>query len=302
MKIILYHQSYEKFEKELKDYNFNYESDYEQLKNNIDKYDGLIAFGLDNSIDLSNLKWIQSLGAGVDWIINNNSLNDKTIITRVTEGLEVELFEYVLARILFYYQNIKSHYENQKNSSWVHLRSTGLRNKKVLIVGTGQIGSYIGKKLNSLNMEVYGINTSGYQIEGFEKCFTLNDIKEEMYFDIVVNVLPSTKDTIGVLNENFFNLVKQDVFINVGRANALKTEVLVNKLNSGKIKQAFLDVFDVEPLPSTSKLWKVDHLYISPHIAAITRLDQLVETIKSNYNLVSQNKEITSKVNIKKGY
>ncbi len=302
MKVVLYHPNYEKFSEGLKDYNFSYESNYEKLKENIKNYEGLIAFGLDSTIDLSNLKWIQSLGAGVDWITNNKTVAEHTIVTRVTEGLEIKLFEHTLARILYYYQNIETHYLNQLKSNWGSLFSTSISGKKVLIVGTGQIGLYIGQKLNALEMEVYGINSTGYQIDGFKNCFTFADITKEMTFDVVVNILPSTKDTIHIFNEKFFNFIKHDVFINIGRGNALKVEALVDKLNKNEIKMAFLDVFEKEPLESSSPLWKVKNLHITPHIAGLTKFEQLIETIKTNYHAVIENKEIPVKVNIKKGY
>lgn len=302
MKVILYHPKFEKFKIELNKYNFCYESNYERLKIIIKDYDGLIAFGLDQTIDLSSLKWIQSLGAGVDWITNNPTIKEDTIVTRVTDGLEVELFEYTLAWILYYYQNIETHSKNQLENKWKSLYSTGIRDKKVLIIGTGQIGRYIGQKLNYLQMKVDGINSTGYQIEGFQKCFTFNDIIETSFYDVVVNVLPSTKETIKVLNANFFDLVKQDLFINIGRGNAVDIDVLVNKLNNQEIKMAVLDVFEQEPLSSSSPLWQTNNLHITPHVAGLTKLNQLVNTIIKSYEAVVTNKSIPNKVNIKKGY
>ena len=75
MKVILFSKNTKKYEARLKDYNFAYESNYEKLKERINNYEGLIAFGLGSDIALSNIKWIQSLGAGVDWAVNNKSLN-----------------------------------------------------------------------------------------------------------------------------------------------------------------------------------------------------------------------------------
>lgn len=301
MKVIIYSKYNEEFKEKLASYNFDYESDYENLKKKIKNYDGLIAFGLKDDLDLSNLKWIQSLGAGVDWVVNNKTLNKDTIITRVTTGLEQLLFEYTLTRILFYYQNLLTHYDNQNNNKWERNLSTSIVGKKVLVIGTGKIGSHIGKELNRLKMDVYGANSTGYLIDGFKECFTFDTINTNLKYDVVINVLPSTKETINIFNESFFKKVLMDVYINVGRGTALVEEDLIKALEKGIIKKAFLDVFQTEPLKDTSKLWHTKNLIITPHVAAFMDVDSLVKTIKDKYNKVLED-EVKDQVNIEKGY
>lgn len=301
MKVILYAKNIQEYQEKLKDFNFSYESNYENLKKTIKEYDGLIAFGLKDDIDLSNLKWIQSLGAGVDWAVNNKTINKDVILTRVTTGLSQLLFEYTLARILSYYQNLSTHYQNQKEHIWDRNLSVSVVGKKVLIVGTGQIGSYIGKELNKLKMEVYGINSTGYDLEGFKKCYTFDNLETSKKYDIVVNVLPSTSKTINIFNKELFEKIKMDVFVNVGRGTAVVEEDLAEQLKDEKIKKAFLDVFQTEPLKETSKLWDTPNLVISPHVAAFMDAGNLSDVITTNYQKIIKGEEI-EKVNLKKGY
>jgi len=301
MKVILYAKNIQEYQEKLKDFNFSYESNYENLKKTIKEYDGLIAFGLKDDIDLSNLKWIQSLGAGVDWAVNNKTINKDVILTRVTTGLSQLLFEYTLARILSYYQNLSTHYKNQKEHIWDRNLSVSVVGKKVLIVGTGQIGSYIGKELNKLKMEVYGINSTGYDLEGFKKCYTFDNLETSKKYDIVVNVLPSTSKTINIFNKELFEKIKMDVFVNVGRGTAVVEEDLAEQLKDEKIKKAFLDVFQTEPLKETSKLWDTPNLVISPHVAAFMDAGNLSDVITTNYQKIIKGEEI-EKVNLKKGY
>lgn len=301
MKVILFSSNNERFKEVLKDYNFDYESDYESLKKNIKDYEGLIAFGLGKDIDLSHLKWIQSLGAGVDWITTNPSVSNNTLITRVTEGLNEELFEYVLTRILFYYQNLSVHHNNQQKNIWERKLSSSITGRNVLIVGTGKIGLHIGKELNKLKMNVYGINSSGYDIEGFNKTYTFDTLDTNIKYDVVVNILPATPDTYDIFNVEFFNKVNMDVFINVGRGTAVDVDALVKELNNNKIKVAFLDVFKEEPLDKNSHLWQTKNLVITPHIAAFTNAKKLSEAIINNYENIINNKEVEL-VDLKKGY
>lgn len=301
MKVILYAKNINEYESKLKGFNFDYESNYENLKKRIKEYDGLIAFGLKDDIDLSNLKWIQSLGAGVDWAVNNQTINKDVILTRVTTGLDQLLFEYTLTRILFYYQNLVTHYENQNKNHWERNLSTSIVDKKVLIVGTGVIGSFIGEQLGNLKMEVYGVNSSGSNVRGFKECYTFKTIKTDIKYDVVVNVLPSTSATINIFNKELFQKINMDVFINVGRGTALVEEDLVEQLKAGKIKKAFLDVFQTEPLKENSKLWDVGNLIITPHVAAFMNVDNLSIVISANYQKVIKGEEV-EKVDLKKGY
>lgn len=302
MKVILFNNETERFQERLKQYAFDYESNHQRLKERIKDYEGLIAFGLDQTIDLSNIKWIQSLGAGVDWAVNNPSLKENTVITRVTKGLEQELFEYTLTRILYYYQNVDYHLKNQQKNLWQRKLSTSITDKKVLIIGTGKIGSYIGTELSRLKMNVYGVNSSGYDILGFKQCYTFTTIDKSIKYDVVVNVLPSTPQTINVFEREFFNEIKMDVFINIGRGNAVVVEDLVEKLEANQIKMAFLDVFQEEPLKSESQLWQTNNLILTPHIAGVPNFEQLIESITTNYKRVVKGKKIEDAVNIKKGY
>lgn len=301
MKVILYNKNTDKFKEKLDKFNFDYESNYEKLKERIGNYEGLIAFGLKNDIDLSNIKWIQSLGAGVDWAVNNPSLNKDVVITRITEGLNREVFEYVLSRILSYYQNILTYYEHQQDNLWEYLKGNTIIGKNVLVVGTGIIGSYIGQELNNLKMNVYGINYEGSDVEGFKKCFTFETLDLSIKYDVVVNILPSTKETTNIFNKDFFDKVNLDVFINVGRGTAVEVDDLISAVNNKKIKMAFLDVFKKEPLSKDSKLWETPNIIISPHSATLLNLEQQVEAIINNYNKIINNKSVKS-VNLKKGY
>jgi phosphoglycerate dehydrogenase-like enzyme len=75
--------------------------------------------------------------------------------------------------------------------------------------------------------------------------------------DYIINVLPSTPDTIGLLNGDMLKhcAQKQSVFINIGRGTVIKEKDLVNALSRGWLSAAILDVFETEPLPPSSVLW-----------------------------------------------
>lgn len=86
--------------------------------------------------------------------------------------------------------------------------------------------------------------------------------------DYVVASLPLTPDTRHLFNETLFSQMKPSAhFLNVGRGQTVKEADLIQALNGGTIAGAYLDVFEVEPLPPSSPLWTMDNVFITPHCA-----------------------------------
>jgi phosphoglycerate dehydrogenase-like enzyme len=86
--------------------------------------------------------------------------------------------------------------------------------------------------------------------------------------DYVIASLPLTPSTRGLIDRRRLALMKESaVFINIGRGATVDEEALVDALKLGRIKGAALDVFETEPLPPDSPLWRLENVLISPHTA-----------------------------------
>ena len=86
--------------------------------------------------------------------------------------------------------------------------------------------------------------------------------------DIVVNILPATKETAQLFNADLFAEMKDDsIFVNVGRGETVDIEALIEALDSGKLSAAGLDVFKEEPLPKGHPVWSNEKIAMTPHIA-----------------------------------
>ncbi|MFK5883260.1 MAG: NAD(P)-dependent oxidoreductase [Candidatus Izemoplasma sp.] len=302
MKIVVFSKNIDELKDKLSNEHFYYEDSLNNLKKTIGMFDGLIAFGLPKDVDLAKLKWIHSLGAGVDWIINNKTLNPKCKITRIEEGFGQPMFEYSLSRILAFYQHIEKHRLNKEKQIWSSLEPTSIVGKKVLIVGTGKIGNDLARRFSNLGMIVYGVNTTGTNYPNFINCFDYYNNKEIMKFDVIISILPSTKLTDKLLNKNFFDIYICDIFINIGRGNTLDTKEIVKRVEAKEIKIVYLDVFEEEPLKQSSNLWNNKKIIITPHIAGITTIEYMVKSINDNCKLIVSNDRCESLLNIKKGY
>lgn len=144
----------------------------------------------------------------------------------------------------------------------------------------GNIGDKLSKICKSLGMTVRGINR---QVKNVYTLKELPNIVSE--FDYVVNLLPYSKETDKIFNKSIFNRMKDTAFfINVGRGKSVVESDLIEALSNSEIGGAGLDVFEKEPLSEDSKLWDLDNVIITPHIAGYSN-----EYWKNQKKLFSEN-------------
>lgn len=221
--------------------------------------------------DFTELKWLNVMSAGVDSLPFDDL---KDIPVTNARGIhKIPMMEYTIGLILNHYKNFYQNKVDQNNRFWNKDVSTEeLYGKQVHIFGTGSIGSHIAKVLQVFGVVTTGYNTSGREVEGFDKTHT---IEEKNSFvneaDIVISILPKTDDTNAIFDDEFFNTMKDDgIFINIGRGNVVTDEVLLRVLENKVIGHLILDVFNLEPLPEDSPFFNYDNLTITPHSSATT--------------------------------
>jgi len=144
------------------------------------------------------------------------------------------------------------------------------------IMGLGKLGLDAIARLKALGYRLRGWSRSDKAIDGVEVFVgpaTFADFLSGT--DVLVNLLPLTAETQGILNYETFSRLRRGgvdgwgpVIVNAGRGGHQKEADIVRALGDGTLKAASLDVFEVEPLPQTSPLWDMDNVFITPHIAA----------------------------------
>lgn len=222
----------------------------------------------------SRLKWVQSISAGVD-SYDLKRFSEKGILLSNASGIHsISISEHVLGVLLTEFRGIRTSIRNQAKKEWTrdNISYQQLSAKKMLVVGTGQIGQQLGRFARGLGIQTYGVNTSGHVTEGFIECYAhknMSRIIKEM--DIVVNILPLTDETYHLYNEQMFLAMKPGtVFINVGRGPSVDTNDLIQAIKKEHLRFVALDVFEDEPLPESSPLWSMDNVLITPHISGLT--------------------------------
>lgn len=253
---------------------------------------------------LKNLKWIQSLAAGPNDVLGAGFDASKIIITTGVGLHDHPVAEHALGLLLCGARRFYEMRDYQLQSKWpAHLggsfpRSdfTTLRGSRVLIWGFGSIAKTLAPHLTLLGAEVKGIARSAGVRNGID-VFSEDKLAELLpQTDALVMILPGSDSTHNVLNAERLKLLPKHAWlVNVGRGISVDEDALVDALEKGELAGAALDVFQTEPLPESSRLWKAPNVVISPH-AAGGRPVGSADLIASNLECFLAQKPLKNKI------
>lgn len=218
----------------------------------------------------SELKWLQLTWAGTDKYDKMQNLPKNLRITNASGAFGNIISEYVIGNIIAIYRSLPEYWSNKKDRMWHRVdTATTIYGKTVLILGTGDIGSNVARRLRAFNCEILGVRLQAKSHPDFDQVYTMDQIEAVIpRADIIIGCLPNNEGTAGQLNRERIELMKDDaVLVNVGRGNLIDTDALVEVLQKEKLKGAALDVFEIEPLPNDSPLWELENVLITPHIS-----------------------------------
>lgn len=230
----------------------------------------------------TNAKVVLSLWAGVEKLVHNPTLH--LPVTRMVDaGLSDGMVEWVTGHVLRHHLGFDKQILCQ-DGVWKPVIPPLAKDRKVAILGLGELGSACAKALAMLRFDISGWSRSAKQIDGVT-CYHgpdgLRDILKQA--EIVVLLLPQTKATENTLNaETLALLPKGAVVINPGRGPLIDDDALLAALDSGQIAHATLDVFRVEPLPAEHAYWAHPNVTVTPHIASETRAESAAQIIAEN--------------------
>jgi glyoxylate/hydroxypyruvate reductase A len=235
----------------------------------------------DDAFDgLANLKAVLSLGAGVDALLKHPRLPSAPIVRFVDDGLSQRMSDYVVAHVTMHHRLYTRFQADQAARRWSQLYPPSASVSVVGIMGMGVLGQDAARRLLALGFTVRSWSRSSKTISDVEGFAGPESFDAFLHgTDILVNLLPLTPDTAGILNLETFGKLRRGVLdggpviINPARGGHQREADIVKALADGILGAASLDVFEVEPLPQGSPLWDIPNCYITPHIAAISNVD-----------------------------
>lgn len=224
---------------------------------------------------LPNLRAIFSLGAGVDHLVFQKDLPDVPIVRIVSADLTNRMTEWVTLQVLMHHRQQRAYDAQKAEHRWHELPQPAASEVRIGIMGMGVLGKDAAEVLARIGFRVAGWSRRPAVVAGVQSFHGPEQLDAFLArTDILVSLLPLTPETRGILSLPLFGKLARDgalggpVLINAGRGGLQVDADILAALGSGVLKAASLDVFETEPLPPTSPLWRHPLLTITPHCAA----------------------------------
>lgn len=258
---------------------------------------------------LPNLRAIFSVGAGVDHIFADTTIPDVPIVKVVADNLTQHMTEYVVWRVMDHHRQGMLYHAQQKKKIWHEPPQRPSGDISVGIMGLGNLGRAAATALLSLGFKVNGWSRTEKAVAGVSTFAGDSGLIPFLNAtDILVVLLPLTPATQGMVNYGVLKELRKrnglggSVLINAGRGRLQKDADIVRALDDGTLKEASLDVFEVEPLPKTSPLWGHPKVFVTPHAAATSDPTHLVPIMLSQMSAFERGEPLQNLVNRKERY
>ncbi|WP_052947553.1 D-2-hydroxyacid dehydrogenase [Aneurinibacillus tyrosinisolvens] len=254
--------------------------------------------------EASSVKWIQSMGAGVDDLVSLPHIPEQIVITRIVDQFGGSIAEYVFAYLLYLNQDISRIRIAQKEKKWEPFLPGFLAGKTMGVAGLGSIGKEIAKKARAFDMSVSGLSYSGKQAHLVDQHYGPDEWRAFVQeLDYLVLTLPLTDETRHVINRELLLAMKSTAcLVNVGRGKLVVEEDLIDVLHSGHLQAAVLDVFYEEPLLKENPLWTLPNVYVTPHISGPSIPLEVMRFFADNVKLYLKGEPLRGVVNRNSSY
>jgi len=242
---------------------------------------------------LPKLRLIQSLWAGVDRLLADTTLPAGVPIARMVDpAMNAAMAETALWAVLSLHRGFFTYAQQQRESRWLPQPQRRADEVNVLILGQGEMGRTAAARIAALGYRVQGWRRDGVPLA------PLLAVAQ-----IVINLLPLTPETHGVLNAAFFAAMPaQASLVNLARGKHVVDADLLAALDSGHLQHAVLDVFHVEPLPRNHPYWQHPRVTVLPHAAAATDARSAAAVAVANLRAVRDGLPFANRVDLTRGY
>jgi glyoxylate/hydroxypyruvate reductase A len=266
----------------------------------------LVAWTLDRDLiaSLPNLEVVFSIGAGVDQLDLSLVPPHVRVVRMIESGITTTMAEYVAMAALMLHRDLPFYLAEQRAGRWSPQEVLLCSERTVGVMGLGELGKAALERLRALGFRTLGWSRSGAKIDGTQ---CLGGEEQLGAFlgqsEILVNLLPLTDETRGVLNSELFARLPQGAgLINVARGGHLVEADLLDALASGQLRHAVLDVADPEPLPADHPFHTHPAIMLTPHVAGVTRRETAVHSLIANVRRAITGEPMHGEVNRSRGY
>lgn len=223
----------------------------------------------------ANLLWLQAPQAGPPPGFYHQALIEHPVqVTNMRDTYTDHVATHTLALVLALARGLPRYVREQARGNWAPDWAPSsvvpLAERRALVVGTGALGSEVGRLLAAFGTDVSGVDARRTDpppgFTAVHPAAALDSLLPDA--DLVVVTVPHTPSTEGLFGVERFALCKPGAyFVNIGRGATVRLDALVDALDTGRLAGAALDVYETEPLPADHPLWTCENVLLTPHVA-----------------------------------
>jgi glyoxylate/hydroxypyruvate reductase A len=257
---------------------------------------------------LPRLGLVQSLWAGVENLLADTTLpRDVPLARMVDPVMNAAMVETVLWAVLSLHRGFFAYAARQRQGRWRQHAQRRADEVNVLVLGLGQMGAAAAAALAA-----QGYRVSAWHARAGERLPPAGVAAHAgrgalagllPAARVVVNLLPLTADTRGLLDARFFAALPAAAsVVNLARGAHVVDDDLLAALDSGHLRHAVLDVFHSEPLPPQHRYWQHPRVTLLPHMAALTDMRSAAQVVAANLRALRAGTPIAHRVDRARGY
>jgi phosphoglycerate dehydrogenase-like enzyme len=258
-----------------------------------------------------SVRWIHSLTTGVERILFPDLIESMVPFTNARGAFKRSLAEFAVLGILFHTKKVRRLVDNQRERRWDSF-FVGFADGRVLgVVGYGEIGRECALLAKGLGLMIHALRRNPRKSADdplIDRVFAPTELQQMLAgIDVLLCSAPLTPETHHMISDVQFQVMKPTaIVLNVGRGPVIDEAALIRALQNKQIAGASLDVFEQEPLPENSPLWRMDNVLISPHCTDHTDdpdwLDLSMQVFIENFHRYQSGGPLENIVDKKAGY
>jgi phosphoglycerate dehydrogenase-like enzyme len=260
------------------------------------------------------LKWLHSTAAGVRQLMYPELRKSGVEVTNASGVHTIPMAEHILGMLIALARRFPDCFRYQQQAHWAQqelwdspARPRELHGQILLLIGFGAIGRAVAKVVRPLGMRVWAVTRSGEgDRELAEKNVPVARLQEVLpEADFVILAAPETPETRRMMGAPEFARMKASAyFMNVSRGALVDELALIAALERRMIAGAALDVASQEPLPPENPLWKLENVFITPHMSAVSEnlWTRQTDLLITNLERWFSGRELLNRVDLERGY
>lgn len=256
---------------------------------------------------LPNLRLVQSAAAGIDHLTGDPTMPTTVPLCRIVDSTMASgMAAYVAWAVVQHQRQLDTYRQQAVQARWQTHPVEPTHQHRVGIAGLGTLGAACATALRAMGYAVRGWRRSASgDVPAGVDLFTGDAQRTDFLAgcDTLVNLLPLTDATRGVLNAGLFAALPRGAhLVNVGRGEHLVEADLLAALASGQLGAATLDAFSTEPLPADHPFWRHPRITVTPHIATRTTAAEIARQTLANLAAVRAGRTPAATVDLTRGY